>query len=291
MTEAPEAPERTYDGPETDSRRWSAFVPRDGDIVVCTPSKSGTTWVQAILALLISGDPGVDAEPAAKAPWIDMRHEPLEALIARLEAQTQRRQVKSHTPLDGIPCWPTLRYVTVYRHPIDVHFSFRKHEANMKDSPFAELFPEDPSESFRHFLKHQVTDATGLTEIVGHFRATCAREPRANLLRLHYADMQRDLPGAVAKIAAHVGISHPPELMARLVAAAEFSNMKANAARFAPLAGQDFWRNDAAFFDSATSNKWEGVLTAEDLAAYETTIAAMLKPAARRWLEWGDRKT
>ena len=80
--------ERDYDGPETDSQRWSAFAPRMDDIVVCTPSKSGTTWVQAILALLLTGDPQVDAAPATQAPWIDMRDEPLETLLARLEAMT-----------------------------------------------------------------------------------------------------------------------------------------------------------------------------------------------------------
>ena len=281
--------ERDYDGPETDSQRWSAFAPRMDDIVVCTPSKSGTNWVQAILALLLTGDPQVDAAPATQAPWIDMRDEPLEVLLARLEAMTGRRQVKTHTPLDGIPFWSDLRYITVYRHPIDVHFSMRSHVLNMKENPFPGLFPDDPRDSFHQFLDHTVTDATGLKEIVGHFRATYARGERANLLRLHYADLQRDLPGATAQIAGHVGISHPAPLMTELVHSARFATMKANAARVAPLAGWSFWRDDAAFFASGTSNKWEGILMQDDLAAYDARISALLEPEARRWLEWGGQ--
>ena len=63
--------------------------------------------------------------------------------------------------------------------------------------------------------------------------------------------MLGNLDHAVNKIAKHVDIVHPPELVAELVKAATFENMKSNAERFAPSAGQDFWKNDTGFFDSA----------------------------------------
>lgn len=261
-------------------------MPRPGDIVVSTPPKSGTTWTQSILALLISGDPGVDAQISMKSPWIDMRFRDLEEVMARLDAQDHRRQVKTHTSFDGIPYWNELRYITVYRHPIDVHFSYRKHHKNMSRDLGTEGVADDPSESFRAYLELE-DDHAGLAVIVDHFRCTLAREPRENLLRLHYRDMQRDLGAALRQIATHVGITHPEPLMADLIAAASFESMKANADRFAPSAGQGFWRDDAGFFDSATSNKWEGVLTGDDLAAYAARIDGLLTPPERRWLEWG----
>ena len=76
--------------------------------------------------------------------------------------------------------------------------------------------------------------------------------------------------------------------MAQLVRAATFDSMKANAHRFALSAGQGFWHNDAGFFDSASSNKWEGKLTEADLDAYEARISTLLTPQERRWLEWGS---
>lgn len=122
----PEPALRDYKDTLTDSRRWGAFTPRDGDIVVSTPPKCGTTWTQAILAMLITGDPLVDAQTSMKSPWIDISFRDVAEVMARLEAQEHRRQVKTHTPFDGVPYWPQMRYITVYRHPIDVHFSFSK---------------------------------------------------------------------------------------------------------------------------------------------------------------------
>lgn len=287
MIKAPEPARRTYGEKITDSTRWNAFEPRVGDIVVSTPAKSGTTWTQAILALLISGDPEVDAQTSMKSPWIDINIRDVAEVMARLAAQDHRRQVKTHTPFDGIPVWDELRYVTVYRHPIDVHFSYRKHAVNMTLDLEADLYPEDPSESFCIFLQGTHFEGASLWAIIDHYRNTLAREPRENLIRLHYADMLQDLAGAVGRIAAHVGISHPPAVMAALVEAANFDSMKANASRFTPSAGQEFWHKDSGFFDSASSNKWEGKLTEADLAAYDARMSDLLEPDERAWLEWG----
>lgn len=284
---------RSFSGNFTDGARWNAFQPRIGDIVVTTPPKSGTTWTQSILALLISGDPHVDAETSMKSPWIDFSIRDLDEVMGRLNAQTHRRHVKSHTPLDGIPMWDDLRYITVYRHPIDVYFSFRKHAANqIKEISQAffpkEYFSQDPSEGFGVFLTGDFVEAASLSSIVDHYRTTRAMEPADNLLRLHYADMLRDLPATFARISAHISITHPPALMQHLIQAATFDNMKANAHRFTPSAGQGIWSNDADFFDSASSNKWEGKLSEAELAAYDARMSDLLPGDDRRWLEWGS---
>lgn len=287
MTANPEPARRTYTDAITDSTRWAAFVARAGDIVVSTPPKSGTTWMQGILAMLIAGDPEVDAQTSMRSPWIDINIRDLGEVMARLEAQAHRRQVKTHTPFDGIPYWSEVRYVTVYRHPIDVHFSYRKHLANMARDMGQAALPDNPSESFRDFLNETV-DHRGLKPLLDHYRCTLARAPCENLIRLHYSDMLRDLPGAVAKVAEHVGTSVSPDVMPAIAQAATFDNMKANAARFTPSAGQGFWKADAGFFDSATSRKWEGVLSDDDLAAYDAMMDAALPAGERAWLEWGD---
>ena len=43
-------PLRSYRGSITTPQRWATWQPRQGDIVVCTPPKCGTTWTQTMVA-------------------------------------------------------------------------------------------------------------------------------------------------------------------------------------------------------------------------------------------------
>ena len=105
---------RDYVNHHLDSRRWRVFEPRDDDIIVTTSYKSGTTWMQQILYLLIFNE-GLEAPPLPLiSPWLDARfHGPLEEMRTGLAAQTHRRFVKSHLPFDGLPYFPNVKYLIV----------------------------------------------------------------------------------------------------------------------------------------------------------------------------------
>ena len=60
-----------YQSPEEDSARWLGFPFRDGDIVISTRSKTGTTWVQMICALLVFQTPELPAPLGQLSPWLD----------------------------------------------------------------------------------------------------------------------------------------------------------------------------------------------------------------------------
>jgi hypothetical protein len=66
----PAAPTR-YRSPEEDSARWAGFPFRNGDIVISTRSKSGTTWMQMICALLIFQTPQLPGQLGDLSPWLD----------------------------------------------------------------------------------------------------------------------------------------------------------------------------------------------------------------------------
>ena len=99
-----------------------------------------------------------------------MSNRPLAEVTAELAAQTHRRVIKTHTPLDGLPLHADVTYLVVGRDPRDVAISYEHHAANMDFARFLELraaavgnedlaeLPErrvpseDPVERFRTFV-------------------------------------------------------------------------------------------------------------------------------------------
>src|SRR6478672_945559 len=124
--------EREYRSFISDNLRWNRLEPRLGDIVVCTPAKCGTTWMQTIVAALLFPDGGALGPVTEVAPWIDARFEPIDVVVARLDAQSHRRQIKTHTPADGIRWSPDASYVVVFRDGRDAFMSFHNHMSNMR---------------------------------------------------------------------------------------------------------------------------------------------------------------
>ncbi len=54
MTDARTQPiQREYRNVVNDNLRWNRITPRPGDILVCTPPKCGTTWMQTIVNSLL----------------------------------------------------------------------------------------------------------------------------------------------------------------------------------------------------------------------------------------------
>ena len=108
-----------YRSPDEDSARWWHFPFRPGDIVISTRSKSGTTWMQMICALLVFQTPAFPQPLADLSPWLDWLITPEAEVYARLAAQRHRRIIKTHTPLDGLPIDPGVTYIVVARDPLD----------------------------------------------------------------------------------------------------------------------------------------------------------------------------
>ncbi len=310
------APTRALVSPVLDSSRWDAFEPRDGDIIIATFAKVGTTWTQRIVDLLVHQSP--DVRPALSiSPWLDATFfNPIDEDLATLEAQTHRRYIKSHLPFDSLPVWDSARYIHVGRDGRDARLSWQNHMAGTRPEFVQRIAtnamqlaregtlsapsgpppgppPEDPRDfvlQWMDMLESAPPDGPGVDPHYFDFEATYWRErKRPNLLFVHYDDMIEDLAGEMRRISEFLEIDTPGSVMARLVDAARFATMKAQGDELAPVLKDLFDRGADRFINQGRSGRWREVLRSEDAARYEAIAARKVSPALAAWLANGRR--
>jgi aryl sulfotransferase len=290
----------------TDSRRWDGYRSRPGDIIVATYPKCGTTWMQRIVDLLIFQTP----EPrdlGDLAPWIDRRiGPPVEALFARLDAQTHRRALKSHMPLDALPYFDDMRYIHVARDGRDACMSYHNQITRFKPEmrealtqtgledetigkPFPK-FPDDVAAYFRMWLNEGVGSATDGTPFLSYFdleRTYWAERHRPNLLMVHYRDLKTDLAGEMRRVAEFLDIKVPETVFPLLVKAATFEEMRRSGDQLMPRLMTSFVGGTDRFFFKGENERWRNVFSTSDLDLYDQKLRAKLTPACSLWLERG----
>jgi aryl sulfotransferase len=280
-----------YRSPDEDSARWLGFPFRSGDIVISTRSKSGTTWVQMICALLILRTSDLPAPLSELSPWLDWLVVPREEVYARLAAQRHRRFIKTHTPLDGVPLDPRVTYLVVARHPLDMAVSLYHQGDNLDREKLARLTGQSQRPSPRLPLKDWLLrwidrdpdprdELDSLPGVLFHLSDAWARRGAPNVVLLHYEDLRTDLAGQMRRLAGVLGVAVPDE---DLVEAATFARMRDRAGHLAPD-GQGVLKSTAAFFREGRSGAGRAQLDHDELAAYETRVAALAPPDLLAWL-------
>ncbi len=298
-------PERTrvYRNHHLDSTRWDRIAHRPGDIVITTAYKAGTTWTQTIVAnLLFQGAPW-PAHLHEMSPWVGMRIFDLDEIVANLEAQTHRRFIKSHMPLDGMPYDPDVQYVVVARDGRDVFMSFVNHYTNYEPELLAQLNgpglvgpPIDPYDGDVHRLFHRwLTEGSFPWEHDGwpmwsffhHLRTWWDFRHLPNVTFVHYDDLLADLEGEMRILAGWLGIDVPDALFPTLAERCTFESMKRESDKHAPGAGRFFKGGSKSFIHKGTNGRWREVLSDEEVALYEKVAAERLPPDGLRWLQQG----
>jgi aryl sulfotransferase len=288
-----------YQSPDEDSARWDGFPFRQGDIVISTRSKSGTTWAQMICALLVFQTPDLPAPLPELSPWLDWLIVPREEVFARLEAQPHRRFIKTHTPLDGIPLDPRATYLVVARHPLDMAVSLFHQSTNLNRARMAELIggpaptvtdkPAPPSmhDSLLAWIDREAEPADALDSLPGvlwHLTdAWRRRNDQKNVLLVHYADLSADLDGEMRRIADRLGITVPADRWDALVDAASFTQMRSRASVLAPDPAGILKDRDA-FFRRGSSGSGRELLTEAEFAHYLDRTASLAPPDMLAWL-------
>jgi len=299
MTEASPWPVKTRElhSHHFDSTIWNDLVFRDDDIVISTYAKSGTTWMQQIIAQLIyGGDP--DLAVAEMSPWLDLRVPPKAVKLPAVEAQTGRRFLKTHLPVDALVFSPKAKYLYIGRDARDVVWSLYNHHANanqtwyeaLNETPGLQGPPMGPAHADIRTYWHQWFDGDGFPfwPFWENARTWWAIRDLPNVRFIHFSELKRDLPGSMREIAAFLDIPIDESHWDRIVEYCTFDWMKRNAMKSVPLGGA-FWDAGAdVFIHKGVNGRWRDVLSTEESAEYEARAVEELGAECARWFATGE---
>lgn len=298
---------RIYQNHHLDSTRWTRFTPRDDDIIISTPYKSGTTWMQEIVLHLVFLGEEIPYRSEV-SPWLDNRWRPLDEVLSVLEDQRHRRFIKSHLALDGLPYYPQAKYIIVGRDPRDVFMSMWNHYSghtaaflawvNQVPDRVGAPFPHAPDD-LHQFWYGWINQSWFEWEQEGypywgnmhHLQSYWNYRHLDNILLVHFADMLADTSGQIRRIADFLGIPASDEQISQIAQQTSLTAMRTRAEdqESSRSDGLKVWVDGPrTFFYKGTNGRWKETLTEEELAMYDATAAKVLTPGCRAWLEQGQ---
>lgn len=279
-----------------DSTIWNDFTFRDDDIVIGTYAKSGTTWTQQIVAQLIFN--GAEDLPVAEmSPWLDLRVPPKAVKLPAVMAQTHRRFLKTHLPVDALVYSPKAKYIYIGRDGLDVVWSLHNHFVNANELLYQALndtpgrvgppIGRPPADIRQYFLEWLEGDGYPLWPFWENIRSWWEIRELPNLLLLHFDQMKADLPGQIRRIAAFLDIPIDERRWPAILEHCSFAYMKAHATGTVPLGGA-FWEGGAqTFVHKGTNGRWRDTLTEADCRQYEEMARRELGETCAAWLARG----
>jgi aryl sulfotransferase len=287
---------KTYTNIRIDSTRWDHYVPRQGDIVVATYAKNGTTWMEHIVLNLIHRNP---EKPTIHevAVWVDRRKRrdtedqedyPVAEMVEKLQQQKHHRQMKTHLPLDHLPFHTEVKYVIVGRPNRDVWLSWHNHYRNWLER--GDL-PEDPKDFWADWIEGKVAPqsdwsegAAGIHPHFQYYQQWWSYRHLDNILFVHFNDLLSDLPTEVSRITEFLEIEASPTVIQDVAQATTFTNMKTNADQLLPGT-----KRPDLFLNKGTNNRWRAILTDADLLLYNEArrraVSMGVDDACLTWLE------
>jgi aryl sulfotransferase len=279
-----------------DSTVWDRFAFRDDDVVVATYGKSGTTWTQQIVAQILLG-PDRDLPVGEISPWLDLRVPPRHVKLPAVEAQTHRRVLKTHLPVDALRFSDKAKYIFIGRDGRDVIWSMYNHHANANESWYEALNDTPgrvgppiglpPESTVQYFEEWMEKDGHPFWPFWDNIRTWWAIRDLPNVHVIHFANLKTDMPGEIRRIAGFLGIAIDEARWPLILEHCSFDYMKANAVQSVPLGGA-FWDGGAqTFVHKGTNGRWADELTPDHCRAYEERALAELGPDCATWLATG----
>lgn len=282
-----------------DSTIWNDFQFRNDDIIISTYAKSGTTWMQQIISqLLFNAEEGL--EVSEMSPWMDLRVPPKEIKLSMVEAQTHRRFLKTHLPIDALVFSDQAKYIYIGRDGRDVLWSLHNHHLNanqnwyqaLNDTPgrVGEAIQPPTNDIIQYFHQWLDNDGYPFWSLWDNVRTWWHIKDLPNVHFVHFADLKANMPQEIRKIAKFLDVQIDEKNWQNILQHCSFDYMKKNATKSVPLGGV-FWDGGAeTFIHKGLNGRWRDKLSPEDIAKYEAKAAEELGEDCAHWLATGQFK-
>ncbi|XP_018417560.1 PREDICTED: sulfotransferase 1C2-like [Nanorana parkeri] len=243
------------------------FQARPGDILIDTYPKSGTTWMQEIVDLILhDGDEQIcmRAPISERIPFIELLHL-MKPGFEEVNARPSPRVLKSHLPYQLVPpsFWKhNCKVIYVARNARDTLTSFFHFDHLV-------LIHPDP-EPFEDYLQRFMKGDVGWGSWYDHVKGFWAAREKENILYILFEDKKKNPSQEIQKVAKFLGKELSEDLLLKIAKLSSFEHMKNN-----PMANNsDFPKeildqSEKSFMRKGKVGDWKTLFTAQQNEMFE----------------------
>ncbi|TKS90194.1 Sulfotransferase family cytosolic 2B member 1 [Collichthys lucidus] len=251
---------------------YEEFSFRPDDIIIATYPKSGTTWMQEIVPLIMSGGDPASVETLPnwrRVPWMEVDN----TCKLNLEQRPSPRILSTHFQYAMMP--PSFseikpKVIYVMRNPKDV-FTSSFHFYGMTSF----LVNPGPQSEFLHkFLGGKVMFGSWFD----HVKSWLNAEDKDRIMYISYEEMIMDLKDSVARIAQFLEKPLDTEVMEKIADRCLFKNMKQNKMSNYSTVPREFMdQTKSEFLRKGIAGDWKTQLTVAEAEYFDAVYKDKMK--------------
>ncbi|KAM9817386.1 sulfotransferase 2B1-like [Neosynchiropus ocellatus] len=258
--------------PPNSLKYYEEFTFRPDDILIVTYPKSGTTWMQEVVPLIMSGGDPASVETLPnwdRVPWL----EEMRACILNLEERPSPRIFATHfhynmMPKSFLEVRPKVIYVL--RNPKDVFTS----SFNYYGMASYLVDPGTKTEFLQKFLDGQIMFGSWFD----HVKGWLASDNKERVMYMSYEEMKRDLKDAVTRMAQFLGKSLDADVIEKIADRCLFHNMKQNKMSNYSLVGREYMDQEKSeFLRKGIVGDWKNLLTVAESEHFDQVFRDKMK--------------